>query len=279
MGTRREIKNGAVFKSNNYGSFKILNELPSKNDRRRFLISFIETRTKKDVSIREILNGEVKDNYYPKIFGVGCIGNGHKKGNKSLYNRWLCMLTRCYDESSTNYIAYGAKGITVDHRWHCFEYYLEDVVTLEGFDKNLLEKGLIELDKDFLQINESKSNKLYSKETCMWVSKQLNCDVKFIELRERENMSSKYIGVCYLKKSGNWQVGISVNLKLRYIGTFSTEDSAGNAYNYFSKKYQGDDRIINDCPYMSKEEWMKYLSHPERFKEDVIFKDCILINK
>jgi hypothetical protein len=272
---KREIKNGTIFQSNNYGSFEILKEIPVNKRKRRFLVKFLETGTEKDASISEISNGEIKDNYYPKIFGVGCIGNGHKKGNESLYNRWLCMLTRCYDKSNINYISYGEKGVEVDSRWHCFEYYLEDVVNIKGFDYDLLEQGLIELDKDYLQINES--GKLYSKDTCIWISPQLNCDVKFIEMRKRTKTSSKYIGVCYVKPSGKWQAEISVNQKLRYIGTFSLELAAGNAYNYYSKKYQEDGRIINDCPYMPKEEWIKYMSNPKRLKENLIVEDILLV--
>lgn len=33
------------------------------------------------------------------------------------YNRWKCMVQRCYNKGNCNYRWYGARGIQVYHKW------------------------------------------------------------------------------------------------------------------------------------------------------------------
>lgn len=58
--------------------------------------------------------------------------HGHSRdgGASSTYNSWVAMIQRCYDEDSTSYDRYGARGITVCHRWRGeegFENFLADM--------------------------------------------------------------------------------------------------------------------------------------------------------
>ena len=46
--------------------------------------------------------------------------------------------------------------------------YFKDVQKIQGFDRNAVIHGRLSLDKDKLQIYASK--KIYSKETCVWIS-------------------------------------------------------------------------------------------------------------
>ena len=70
------------------------------------------------------------------------------------------MLKRCYGEYSTCYT-----GCTVDKRWHSFKNFLNSIQELEGYDK--WERGdNMHLDKDI----KCKGNKVYSADTCMFVS-------------------------------------------------------------------------------------------------------------
>jgi len=48
--------------------------------------------------------------------------------------------------------------------------------------------------------------------------------------RFRGNYSSKYLGVCWNKKMGKWQVNIWVNYKNKYLGCFKTELEASKVY-------------------------------------------------
>lgn len=43
------------------------------------------------------------------------------------YITWWGMMARCYRPDSSSYKYYGAKGIIVCERWHCFEHFLKDM--------------------------------------------------------------------------------------------------------------------------------------------------------
>lgn len=82
------------------------------------------------------------------------------KKKHPLYTTWNGMIARCYYEYHSHYKYYGARGVTVDERWHEFWNFIEDV------DKNLpngyllYEKGW-QLDKDI------KGGNIYSLENCV----------------------------------------------------------------------------------------------------------------
>ena len=120
---------------------------------------------------------EFKNPYYKNICnGIACIGNpviDDKEFKNKLYTRWLNMIKRCYDTTNNSYKSYGAKGVTVSDRWKCFEYYLEDVQLIPGYNKQLIINNDIQLDKDIL----SGDKKIYSKETCLWISKTYNSSI------------------------------------------------------------------------------------------------------
>ncbi|MDP9742824.1 UNVERIFIED_ORG: hypothetical protein QFZ59_004654 [Bacillus sp. B2I3] len=81
------------------------------------------------------------------------------KKNHPLYYTWNGMMYRCYKEYHSHYKYYGARGITVDERWHDFWYFVYDVDNhlLDGY--LLYEKGY-DLDKDL------KGGNTYSLNTC-----------------------------------------------------------------------------------------------------------------
>ena len=63
-----------------------------------------------------------------------------------------------------------------------------------------------------------------------WVDYTENC----MNTRKRiSNTSSQYKGV-YKTKSNKWCASIRLNYKKIHIGTFATEDEAGNAYNKYA---------------------------------------------
>lgn len=83
------------------------------------------------------------------------------------------MLGRCYNPNSTSYSTYGAKGVTVDERWHNLDNFIEDIDKIDGFDYNKFIKAEIQLDKDFKQIGVK--NKVYSLNTCVFLGRSDNC--------------------------------------------------------------------------------------------------------
>lgn len=255
MPTSRQIDFDKTYSSNNYGNFKIVKEVfHEKSQKRRVLIEFSNTGSISEVSYDEALRGCVKDKFMPSIFGIGFLGNAHKKGNEREYNIWIDMLSRCYNEQDKAYRFYGQVGCKVSDEWHCFENFLADIKEIPGYSL-LKSNNKCELDKDFLQCGVSK--KIYSKETCVWKTKDENNRIHLIDLNRKRNYSSKYIGVCFDRRYKSFQSQINIGGKQIYIGKFSNEISAANAYNYYAKQ-QGIELTLNDCPYMSVEEWTKY---------------------
>ena len=82
------------------------------------------------------------------------------------FSVWQGMLKRCYDNSHVRASAY--RDITIDDRWHCFDYFLEDISKIDGWDEDSFYAGDLQLDKDI------KGAKRYSKDTCLWVPKEIN---------------------------------------------------------------------------------------------------------
>jgi hypothetical protein len=96
-------------------------------------------------------------------------------GNRKIYTAWRDMLHRCYNREHASYPTYGGRGVTVCERWKRFDYFEQDVQNLPGYDKMLSDPYTrYELDKDELQQGIPIDKKIYSPETCMWVSLEDN---------------------------------------------------------------------------------------------------------
>lgn len=48
-------------------------------------------------------------------------------GNRSLYNLWRQIHSRCYTKHNPNYENYGGRGISICPRWHSFDSFKEDM--------------------------------------------------------------------------------------------------------------------------------------------------------
>ena len=53
--------------------------------------------------------------------------NSHGMTGSDEYKVWKSMVNRCTNKNNNNYHKYGAKGITVDKRWHTFENFMDDM--------------------------------------------------------------------------------------------------------------------------------------------------------
>ena len=174
-----------IHKSHSFGEFKVL----SYEGNSMYKIMFLKTGTIKVVSSKMIYredNKYVKDPYCPNAHNIGYTGiitDNFKEYDKlyiALQIRWNTMLSRCYDIFDYHYKLYGAKGVTVCKRWHCFANYYNDVQQLPGFDKEkiMARNSDIHLDKDYIcdqLIKEGKlTHKIYAPETCIWISNSNN---------------------------------------------------------------------------------------------------------
>lgn len=160
------------------------------------------------------------------VFGVGTNDANYKvqiKNNKSsqpswicpFYRKWVNLLMRCYCES------YKAKrksydGATVCVEWHLFSTFKSwmEIQDWEGKD----------LDKDLL----IRGNKVYSPETCVFISIKIN---SFITDRIR-NKGSYATGVSFHKASDRLRSDCRnpFTNKKEFLGTFMDELEAHRAW-------------------------------------------------
>ena len=172
--------------------------------------------------------GEIKCSYEPRTLGVGYLGEGKYKTRENgkvhkYYKIWHNMLTRCYDpkfhEKRPTY-----DGCKVE------DYLLNFQHMCEWLENNYYEipGEQMCLDKDIL----CKGNKIYSRETCIFVPKRINN--LFVK---SDNRRGDYpIGVSDLP-SGDYQVNCSNGYgKLIPLGTYSTKEEAFQAYKEYKEK-------------------------------------------
>ena len=172
--------------------------------------------------------GNIKCPYEPRYYGKGYLGEGKYKMSENgkhtyEYLIWHSMLMRCYDpklhERNPTY-----KGCKVE------DYLLNFQNMGEWIEDNYYEipGEQMCLDKDILY----KGNKVYSRETCIFVPKRIN------------NLFTKKdngIGDCPIgatpRVSGNYQVFCSNGYgKLINLGTYTTKEEAFQIYKEHKEK-------------------------------------------
>lgn len=164
---------GKKFISNDGSVFIVISEVKTIKTETYYKVQFLDTKSFKIAEKRNILKGRITDNFRKNIYGVACKGNSCSTKpilNKIAFKRWYSMIERCYNKSSIGYSGYGASGVTVCDDWLCFDNFLNDLQNIKGFDYEKYINGKIQLDKDLI-IN---GNKIYSKETCMFISESIN---------------------------------------------------------------------------------------------------------
>ena len=158
------------------GKIKILDYTAGKrlpNNRRlhpRATIKFIDSGWVCNVQTCNIVSGHIEDCRRKTVYGVGYLDTNLKipaRGTSVIrraYDLWANMLKRCYGEYDTCY-----KDCKVDKRWHSFKNFLNSIQELEGYER--WERGEnMHLDKDI----KCKGNKIYSADTCMFVTEHDN---------------------------------------------------------------------------------------------------------
>ena len=152
--------------------FKVIGSLNIVVDKRfpYFLVEFLDG-TK--VITTKISDKRIKNPNLPTIDGVGYRGQGicNTTNHPKEYSTWIDMIHRCYNlKYHKKYPTY--KDCTVDERWHNFQNFCEDIQYLEGYKewKENTNKNAWHLDKDI----KIEGNKIYSKDTCMFVTIQEN---------------------------------------------------------------------------------------------------------
>lgn len=102
---------------------------------------------------------------------------------RKVYFLWYNMRARCESPSHPYYKWYGGCGCRIDERWSIFEQFLQDIDKVDGFNLQDFLSGSLTLDKD----KKCPGNKLYSLDTCVFISKSENNKYK-------PNQQKKIIG-------------------------------------------------------------------------------------
>ena len=211
---------------NSFGSKMVIVEYRNARD---IDIYFPEYNwTFKHVQYNKFKNGNIKCPYERRYYDKGCLGEGKYKVRengklKREFKIWHHMLQRCYDpkyhETHPTY-----KGCKVE------DYLLNFQNMGEWIESNYYEifGETMCLDKDILY----KGNKVYSRETCIFVPKRIN---SLFTKRDNARGDSP-IGV-YPVPSGNYQVHCNNGYgKLDYLGTYLTKEEAFQVYKQYKEK-------------------------------------------
>jgi thymidylate synthase len=159
-------------------------------NRWEFDVKFVKTGfVQKNCTKQSIINGQIRDRYFPSSYNIGCLGESISRVDYDLlYQTWHGILSRCYDKKHIGYSNYGGKGVFVCNRWLIFSNFVEDVKKIPNW---LLKKEYpkdYSLDKDFYLSN------CYSPNTCIWLSKnEQNLNTSKVSLIEATNPEGKIL--------------------------------------------------------------------------------------
>jgi len=136
------------------------------------------------------------------------------------YQTWKDMIRRCYSSRFlANHPTY--TECSVSDEWKSFMKFREWMALQSWIGK--------ELDKDILIIG----NKLYSKDTCKFVSRKANQVLCSADSARGELP----IGVRPVNSGGKFTASAYQNNKPRYLGSFYTIKAASNAYSEAKRLY------------------------------------------
>jgi hypothetical protein len=262
MPARVELDYNTVYQSNNFGPFIIIGEEgQDSNHHRKVRIKFINTGYETIVLLSNIRKGNVKDDSIKPLRDVSDFSKSDK--DKFIINKlrtiWHSMFKRCEDENHKEFNAYGGIGVSIDPSWRDFNTFLNDCKYLPQYDKFYNDPYNYQLDKDYLQLEIPKCKRIYSKDTCVFISNRDNTNLRVLEYARSNELTSKYFGVTKINE--RYLMGITFNGNKISI-YFDDEIAAANAYNYWFEKLHLYDiiRLYNDVPYMDIDEWTSHIN-------------------
>lgn len=152
--------------TNNQGIRFVITFIYKADNHTRFKVKSVQSGYIADVCRSALYNGRYKDNLSTNNSLGICIGYASNTGK--YYRTWYSIWKRCYDVNSKAYKWYGADGVRVCDRWRRLDYFIKDCQEIPGFNEDKFFNGDIQLDKD------TYGKKLYSKETCVFISRERN---------------------------------------------------------------------------------------------------------
>ena len=249
---KNKIDYDKIYMSDNYGPFKFLRELGAHPTHfsRICEVRFLNTNTIATVLTLNALKGKIRDPSLP------IVRNKHFEPiseHKACYDKWFGIHNRCYNPTCEAYINYGAKGVTVDPSWiNNLEQFEQDICLLPNYDKwKKLNFRFFHLDKDYLQQDLPLNQRVYSKNTCIFIDVSHNSILSYL-LHKYDNNTMYDIdkGRCGVVQTvnGNWRVSMIRDYTDIYLGEFTSEEEAIIIYNQaaFSNLYPDEYPV---CPH------------------------------
>lgn len=256
---------GEILSSKSCGDFEIIGTLTNK----RTLVRFINTNTIAEFINWNIVCGSIKDpSIRDKIYGVGICDINYNisrteevNGKRKVvwicpyYKKWSGILERCYSEAlHKKHPTY--KDCTICEEWKYLSNFIKWVDSQPNRDWINCSP-----DKDLLVVG----NKLYSPDTTVFITKEVNCFLIDSRVRRGANMLWAYKE----PRGKKWRSQCSNNfIKSRgYIGIFDTEleaHLAGQAkkYEYACRlaDLQQDTRVVKALRerYAPDKDWSTY---------------------
>lgn len=125
--------------------------------------------------------------------------NNIRKDNKKEYYAWKGMRARCNNKNYHAYHRYGGRGIKVCDRWDDFENFYSDMGNAPS-KKHQLDR--IDNDGDYEPCN------------CRWVTPKENS-----RNRGKQGNNSGYTGIFLRESLGRYEVNVSIERKVKYLGS------------------------------------------------------------
>ena len=204
--------------TNNFGSEMIISKYVNSKDIDVFFPTY--NWAAKNVYCSNFVRGKIKCPYEPRLCNIGYVGEGKYSTKHPAYKVWINMIRRCYDLSNNcpTYI-----DCTVCDEWHNFQNFAQ-----------WYEDNYYEIDNDKMQLDKDiliKNNKEYSSDTCCFVNNIIN-SMFTNKKRFRNGIIGSY------KRNGKYEVSCENTLlkKRQYLGRFSTEKEAFDAYKNYKEK-------------------------------------------
>ena len=225
----KNMKNERIGEEN-YNNFGSKMKIIAYNSNRDILVEFQDKyKAKVYTMYSQFERGQVANPYDKTVYNIGYLGENYKY-NKKIYDEWIQMFQRCYDPYYLNKKP-TYRDCIVCEEWHNFSNFAK------WYEENYYEipNERMALDKDILV----KGNKIYSPETCIFVSQRIN----LLFVKKDSCRGNFPIGCDFHKNSNKIRVRCNIienkKIKRKCLGYFSIDKpfKAFTCYKNFKENY------------------------------------------
>lgn len=107
------------------------------------------------------LNSRSDEIFKRVIAGIGYRGAIFIGDFRKEYDLWKNIIYRCYWANSNLYNYYGARGVTIDPKWLCFECFVYDIVEFANYNKFRSSHNVYDFDLEYKQGKKDISERVY----------------------------------------------------------------------------------------------------------------------